>query len=420
MLPKGTQGGFSELRRMVVGLILLLLFLTVQFKHVGLVEASDDVTETWQVSDYDSTVYRDDCFKFWNGDSWVFWTDEFYFGVGNKTNYESMGSGLRWCLVDIPKPAIIVSAYLEVCSSDDASSTVVRSRITGDDEGNATTFTTIEDYEGRPRTSANVTWDNISEWEQLGWYRSPDIKTIIQEIVDREDWSTDNSIVLFWDDYENRSDTNAYREACGRDLSLMWGAKLEVTYSILVVSLSSSASSVYVNSPVTVTWTITRSHDNSTVSDFLINITRNDELIKVNTNESTLTDYFADSYTADYTASAVTDNTYGLTEFTTNTVRVTWEPEEGSSPGGEEAPAVIPKIELPKIKVPEIPVWGYWMIAGVVGVVAIGAILTAPAKKARKTRGVKTRKHAYEPKKLSATRQKRLPKRSKKTGRFQG
>ena len=94
---------------------------------------------------------------------------------------------------------------------------------------------------------------------------------------------------------------------------------------------------------------------------------------------------------------------------------------EPTPPGSETSETIKPKplIELPKIKVPEIPVWGYWMIAGVVGVVAVGALVTAPVKKSRKTRGVKAQKSAYKYKKLAPSKQKRLPKRNKKSGRFQ-
>jgi hypothetical protein len=49
-------------------------------------------------------------------------------------------------------------------------------------------------------------------WKTNQWYFSPDISTIIKEIVDRSDWKNGNSMVILWEDFESRS--ISYIENC--------------------------------------------------------------------------------------------------------------------------------------------------------------------------------------------------------------
>ncbi|GAH46716.1 unnamed protein product, partial [marine sediment metagenome] len=40
-------------------------------------------------------------------------------------------------------------------------------------------------------------------------YQSPDIKDIIQEIINLDGWASGNPLAIFWDDHDDRSDHNA-------------------------------------------------------------------------------------------------------------------------------------------------------------------------------------------------------------------
>ena len=60
--------------------------------------------------------------------------------------------------------------------------------------------TTTSEAESAIRTSASVAWDDIEPWHKEGIYESPDIKTVIQEIVDRPGWVIGNDITIFLDD----------------------------------------------------------------------------------------------------------------------------------------------------------------------------------------------------------------------------
>jgi hypothetical protein len=60
--------------------------------------------------------------------------------------------------------------------------------VKGEDVDDSATFSTKADFDGRTRTTASVDIDTITAEDAL-WY-SYDIKTIIQEIVNRAGWAT--------------------------------------------------------------------------------------------------------------------------------------------------------------------------------------------------------------------------------------
>ena len=68
--------------------------------------------------------------------------------------------------------------------------------------GDGSPFTTVEDYMSRERVGEVVYWDNPVTFESGGVYRSPDISTVIQQVVDTHDIM---GITVFWDDHDDRS-----------------------------------------------------------------------------------------------------------------------------------------------------------------------------------------------------------------------
>jgi hypothetical protein len=115
---------------------------------------------------------------------------------------DTMSASLLFEDVPIPRSAVIESAYLKLTSLACPYSSSLCSqspynnygnivlKIYGIDTGNATTRLTT------PLTTANVNW-NISPVNYLTEYTSSDIKTVIQEIVDRADWNGGNSLNLY-------------------------------------------------------------------------------------------------------------------------------------------------------------------------------------------------------------------------------
>jgi hypothetical protein len=104
--------------------------------------------------------------------------------------------GLRFSGLDIPKGATITKAYIEF-TADKASSGTASLILYGEATDNASTFTTAsKNISSRKKTAASVAWIPIP-WTAEGIvYKSDDIKTIVQEIVNRSGWISGNSMAF--------------------------------------------------------------------------------------------------------------------------------------------------------------------------------------------------------------------------------
>ncbi len=130
--------------------------------------------------------------------------------IDHELIYETPGFqhvGLRWEL-DIPKDAIIQSAYIDF-DSRIASSGSVDLIIGAEDVDDAGQFTTTNsDISDRwaSVTTEKVVWDNIPSWfanedsDDGTDTRTPDLKDIVQEMVERSDWDSGDGIVFIFKD----------------------------------------------------------------------------------------------------------------------------------------------------------------------------------------------------------------------------
>jgi len=119
-----------------------------------------------------------------------------------------------WCRftgVDIEQGATIGCAFLEfVPSGSSPQSTNVNVRIVAEDVDSGTAPANASQADGKTRTSAGVNW-SPGTWTIGTNEFSTNIKTVIQEIVDRSGWNSGNAITILID--ENGSDTTSTREA---------------------------------------------------------------------------------------------------------------------------------------------------------------------------------------------------------------
>jgi hypothetical protein len=113
--------------------------------------------------------------------------------TGNQT------IGLRFTGCNIPQGARISSAFVQF-TVDEASSGTTNLTVRGHDADNSPAFTDSNfDVSNRTNTAAVVTWAP-SSWSPIGAsglsQRSNDLKTIIQEIVNRAGWEANNALTL--------------------------------------------------------------------------------------------------------------------------------------------------------------------------------------------------------------------------------
>jgi type IV pilus assembly protein PilY1 len=108
----------------------------------------------------------------------------------------ALTGGVRFQGVRIPKNAIIKSAYITFMFGKWSEGNTVILKVSGDDADNSSTFTSYADITGRTLTTASVAWDNIPHTHEWTQTNSPELKTIIQEIVNRAGWASGNSLSI--------------------------------------------------------------------------------------------------------------------------------------------------------------------------------------------------------------------------------
>lgn len=105
--------------------------------------------------------------------------------------------GIRFRSINIPQGAVINSAYVQFYA-DGNHSDALSVDIYGQDIGDANSFSSsTNNLSNRDTTYARVHWDNIGNWTDNNLYNTPDISSIIQEIVNRSDWVALNDLVIF-------------------------------------------------------------------------------------------------------------------------------------------------------------------------------------------------------------------------------
>jgi len=132
-------------------------------------------------------------------------------------------AGLRFQSVTIPKGAIIETAYIEVTSHEPKTvEDVAKLTISAEATDNAATFTMENLITARTKTTASVKWDVAETWGLWTTQNSPELKSIVQEIVSRSGWVSGNAIAFIvngenqgvtefenareWESFENIAD----------------------------------------------------------------------------------------------------------------------------------------------------------------------------------------------------------------------
>ncbi|MBA7591114.1 hypothetical protein ES708_33265 [subsurface metagenome] len=154
----------------------------------------------------------------------------------HDVGYVKYGGGMRFTNITIPKDTNIIEAHLTLHARYTRTADVVNSRISAEDIDDAPTFADSAaafDTRWAARTEAKVDWDAMPAWTANVDYDSPDIKAVIQEIVNREGWASGQDIVIFWDDFDGRRTEAAgcRRDGYSYDKSTVFAPKLHIRYT---------------------------------------------------------------------------------------------------------------------------------------------------------------------------------------------
>lgn len=154
--------------------------------------------------------------------------------------------GVRFTNIAVPQGANITSAYIQFTTDDSPGNSAGNATftITGEAVDDAATFSATNfDITGRADTSATVNWSGIPAWSTGGAagtdQRTPNIGTIVQEIVNRGGWLSGNDMVFVL-----TGATDQHRQAESYDGSSADAAVLTITYT---VTTPAPGSGVYYN-----------------------------------------------------------------------------------------------------------------------------------------------------------------------------
>ncbi|MEO0468441.1 MAG: metallophosphoesterase, partial [Bacteroidota bacterium] len=120
--------------------------------------------------------------------------------LANENNAGDQLVGMRFASVNIPKGATITNAYLQFTVDETQNINPSELVIFGEDEENAAPLgINLGNLSSRERTDARVSW-SIPTWGPVGAagaaQQTPDISTIVQEIIDIPTWTSGNFMNL--------------------------------------------------------------------------------------------------------------------------------------------------------------------------------------------------------------------------------
>lgn len=173
----------------------------------------------------------------------------------NNNNTENLGRGyvetnlfFRFSSIIIPKKATIINAYITL-NSDGSNALPVPVDIYAVDADNPTAPANNNDCLLATPTTASVYW-NITSWSTVN--QTPDIKSVIQELVNRDGWVSGNAaLVLFKLRYGDTGYGKYALVYMGELSSGIYKATLDVEWSESSGAIkvgSSSVSKIYVGS----------------------------------------------------------------------------------------------------------------------------------------------------------------------------
>ncbi|MFH1423357.1 MAG: hypothetical protein ABIG29_00125 [Candidatus Nealsonbacteria bacterium] len=224
----------------IVSLVLLSLVLFLSSLPMNEVRADNSpVTVTSTISSG-----TDDIRVYWNGSIWIPGLSKTGLSVGYySSGLQKSGTGLLFKGLQVPQGVKVISANFTYTAETSYSLGEANSVITGQAADSANTFGTLTDYKARRGTvvggssdanltKARILYNNIGPQTSGTRYASPDIASIIQEIVLRSGWMPGNNIALFWDDHEGLSTDIIYttRQAAAEEHATYMPITLAVTY----------------------------------------------------------------------------------------------------------------------------------------------------------------------------------------------
>lgn len=165
-------------------------------------------------------------------DSWItntgFVTTNINMILGHYSTPANYHSWYRFRNINIPKGSIIVDAKIIFHCSVSQSSSNVNLDIWANDEDSAVNPTSRTNFLAKTKTTATMPWHGVPAWTSGVRYDTPDLKDLVQEVIDRDGWVSGNALAFL---IYSSSSVNARRYAGSWDSTVRDPPKLEITWS---------------------------------------------------------------------------------------------------------------------------------------------------------------------------------------------
>lgn len=151
-------------------------------------------------------------------DTPMIWGDpDSFTNTANNASFGNWGgwvnSAFRFRNVEIPAGATITSCFLRFFANGSESGNDVNVNIFFNDEDDAVAPTSHNDFDSKSRTTAFVAWDSIEAFVNEQQHDSPDLSSVLQEVIDRPGWVSGNDVMVIIED--DGSTYGAYRDTYG-------------------------------------------------------------------------------------------------------------------------------------------------------------------------------------------------------------
>lgn len=147
--------------------------------------------------------------------------------TGTGGNSVKQHVGLRFTSVDIPQGAEVVSAKIDFISQAKKTGEV-KFDIFAEDAVFPETYSSSQPLATRDKTTARVDWDSVGKPAKGEILTTPELKSLVQEVVNRPDWEPNSSLSFLLNQDANSNDK--IRLVKGYNRKPAKAAKLRVTY----------------------------------------------------------------------------------------------------------------------------------------------------------------------------------------------
>ena len=230
--------------KIVGGTLYVLEF--VKMSAIKLIHATLPTATIWHNSALEAvqpTVSEDDAAIRWGVAQLLEKTNAIMW-VGRSGAGDGLGSITIFRNITIPKDATIDIAWIDYMSNNANSSATVNGVFQVEDNDNPDTLSTYTNWNARIISATEVAWNAIPAFLGATWYKSPELKTIIQVPINHADWASGDAIAtVLGDSSETSTAASDLREVRQWDhASGTTAAKLTIYYHVGNIEIATFAS----------------------------------------------------------------------------------------------------------------------------------------------------------------------------------